>query len=158
MLPYFAGVFLFLRPGPQPSLWGQPRFWFCHQFIPMSAVLAHVLFLSAWLFGSRFLATATCDRGSRERVRIRVQVWKCLRKITAMLRNWKKAQVARAQRWRGRAGITDRSAPGPVYYSPWRLQVTWRDRAWSWVSENEKKTICFEEWWQMLSPSYTLLL
>lgn len=108
---------------------------------PCQLFWLHVLFLSAWLFWvKRFLATATCggERKQGERVRIRVQVWSVWGKL------WPCWETERRPRWLelrdegGRAGITDRSAPGPVYLLTLMcLQVTWRgDRAWSRVSEN----------------------
>ena len=79
---------------------------------------------------------------------------KCLRKITAVPRNWKKAAGARAQRWRRKG------------WSHWQV-CSWaclltrylssgQDMALSF-RESQHKTVCFEEWWETLSPIYTLL-
>lgn len=56
----------------------------------------------------------------------------CLRKMRAVLRSWKKPPGPEPRDGGGRAGVTDRSAPGPVY-----SLVAWAgDRTWPWVSEN----------------------
>lgn len=131
---------------------------------PMSAVLAHVLFLSAWLFWvKRFLATATCggERKQGERVRIRVQVWSVWGKLRPCWETERRPRWLELRDEGGRAGITDRSAPGPVYLLTLIVPTSYLTRGQGMVPsfrESQRKTICFEEWWQMLSPSYTLLL
>ena len=85
----------------------------CQLFCP------HVLlFLSAWLFWvKRFFATSPSrgERKQEERVRIRVKVWSVWGKLRPCWETERRLTWLELRDEPPRAGITDRSAPGPVY-------------------------------------------
>lgn len=131
---------------------------------PCQLFWLHVLFLSAWLFCvKRFLATATCGGEGKqgERVRIRVQVWSVWGKLRPCWETERRPRWLELRDEGRRAGITDRSAPGPVYLLTLIVPTSYLTRGQGMVPsfrESQHKTIYFEECWEMLSPSYTLLL
>lgn len=127
-----------------------PGFWFCPQFI------RHVgCFCLPDSFGSRdsWLLPPPEDGGSRDREALSPRL-KCLRKITAVLTSWKKAAVARAQRWRRKGWRHWQVCSWACLLT--RYLSSGQDMALSF-RESQHKTICFEEWWETLSPIYTLL-
>lgn len=129
---------------------------------PCQLFCLHVLlFLSAWLFWvKRFFATST-SRGERkqgERVRIWVQVWSVWGKLRPCWETERRLRGLELRDEGGRAGITDRSAPGPVYLFTLIVPTGYLTRGQGMVlsfRESQHKKVYFEEWWEMLSPIYT---